>query len=74
MAPLFRGTVKKQAGKMKRFGIEKKPEARGPGGPSTDCICPQCLLVFPHHPGIPCFQKNCPQCGSPLTRKFLRGD
>jgi len=46
----------------------------GPGGPPTNCICSQCELVVPREPGIPCFQRNCPKCGSLMTRQFLKDD
>jgi hypothetical protein len=44
----------------------------GRGGPPTDCVCPQCGLVTPREPGIPCFQRICPQCGSFMARQFLK--
>jgi hypothetical protein len=44
----------------------------GHGGPPTNCICPQCGLVVPREPGVPCFQKKCPQCGSSMARQFLK--
>ena len=42
----------------------------GPGGPPTNCICPKCGIVVPHHPASPCFQTKCPYCGSRMTRQF----
>ena len=43
----------------------------GPGGPPTNCICPNCGVIVPHQPAIPCFRTRCPQCGSPMTRQFF---
>ena len=43
----------------------------GPGGPPTNCICPNCGIVVPHRPASPCFQTKCPRCNSPMTRQFL---
>lgn len=45
---------------------------RGPEGfgPPSNCICPNCGLIVPHKPGIPCFQTKCSRCGSPMTRRF----
>lgn len=45
----------------------------GPGGPPAHCICPHCNMTVPHRPGLPCFQTQCPRCGSPMTREFFRG-
>jgi len=42
------------------------------GGSPTNCICPQCGIVVPREPGIPCFQRKCPQCGSFMARQFLK--
>ena len=59
-------------------GMGKQGDSRngmvgfGHGGPPTNCICPQCGLVIPHEPGTPCFQRKCPQCGSFMTRQFLK--
>ena len=40
--------------------------AAGPGG---ECICPKCGTKTPHQAGVPCFQVNCPSCGSQMVRK-----
>ncbi|OPZ36034.1 MAG: hypothetical protein BWY96_02458 [Spirochaetes bacterium ADurb.BinA120] len=40
--------------------------AAGPGG---ECVCPDCGATAPHERGIPCTQKQCPRCGSPMTRR-----
>jgi hypothetical protein len=41
------------------------------GVPPDNCICPKCGFVTPHQPGVPCFKKKCPRCGSPMTRQFF---
>jgi len=46
-------------GRMGGFGA-------GPGG---SCICPGCGKTFPHQRGLPCNQRKCPSCNTPLTRK-----
>jgi len=41
---------------------------RGTGyglGPQGECYCPNCE---PHERAVPCFNKKCPKCGSPMTR------
>jgi len=42
----------------------------GPGAFPDNCICPNCGVVIPHRPGLPCFQTKCPQCNSRMTRQF----
>ncbi len=65
-----RGGRKGGRGKGRGFGRGRGPEKFEPGRFSSNCICPHCGLIEPHQPGIPCFQKKCPRCGSPMTRKF----
>ena len=40
--------------------------AAGPGG---FCVCPKCGYKEQHQVGMPCYQKKCPRCGSPMTRE-----
>jgi len=44
------------------------PFAAGPGG---TCVCTnqECRHEVPHQAGVPCFQRKCPRCGSPMVRK-----
>ncbi|MDG6218160.1 MAG: hypothetical protein QCI00_01820 [Candidatus Thermoplasmatota archaeon] len=37
-------------------------------GPGGDCICPNCNYHENHELGVPCYNKKCPRCGTPLTR------
>jgi len=37
-------------------------------GPSGNCICPKCGHKETHQTGVPCYQKKCPKCGSPMIR------
>jgi hypothetical protein len=39
------------------------------GGPAGDCVCPGCGHREPHQRGVPCQQRRCPGCGTPLTRE-----
>ena len=39
--------------------------ARGPDG---ECRCSNCEYKEPHQLGVPCYDKKCPKCGSPMTR------
>jgi predicted DNA-binding protein (UPF0251 family) len=38
-------------------------------GPSGNCVCPKCGYKEVHQTGVPCYQKKCPKCGSPMTRE-----
>ena len=37
-------------------------------GPGGDCICPNCKHREPHQVGVPCYNRKCPKCGTPMTR------
>jgi len=39
--------------------------ALGPGG---FCVCPSCGEKSIHQAGIPCFELNCPKCGTKMVR------
>lgn len=53
-----------------RCGKGDTPEA----GTCGICICPQCSHREPHERGVACSRKQCPVCGSPLTRgERMRG-
>jgi predicted DNA-binding protein (UPF0251 family) len=38
-------------------------------GPNGNCVCPKCRYKEAHQIGVPCYQKKCPKCGSPMTRE-----
>jgi hypothetical protein len=38
-------------------------------GPSGECVCPQCGATIPHQVGVPCYQVQCPKCGTAMVRK-----
>ena len=40
--------------------------AAGPGG---YCVCPHCGHREPHTAGQPCYEKNCPECGTRMVRE-----
>ena len=42
------------------------PKAAGPDG---NCVCPNCGHRMPHVVGQPCYQKQCPECGTQMTRE-----
>ena len=39
--------------------------AAGPGG---DCVCPNCGERISHQLGTPCYEQQCPKCGTTMTR------
>ena len=46
---------------------------RGSGlGGSPICVCPKCGKEFPHNRGIPCAQRECPDCKVSLRGQFCR--
>ena len=38
-------------------------------GPAGNCVCPKCGYKETHQTGIPCYQKKCPKCQTPMTRE-----
>ncbi|MBN2108775.1 MAG: hypothetical protein JW832_15220 [Deltaproteobacteria bacterium] len=63
----------KGRGKGRRRGFCGQKWQQWFGRPETPvyCLCPSCGCTVSHEPGVPCFQKACPKCGSPMTRKFF---
>ena len=39
------------------------------GGAGGACLCPKCGHREPHERGVPCVQKQCPKCGTAMTRE-----
>jgi hypothetical protein len=54
------------AGRGRGGGSGRGGSRRGPGG---NCVCPQCGATSPHQRGVPCYQQECPKCGTKMTRK-----
>lgn len=38
-------------------------------GPGGNCVCPNCGERVPHQQGVPCYEVNCPKCGTKMTRE-----
>jgi len=51
--------------KARGEGIGVGGERQGDGG-ADYCICPNCGYKETHTKGIPCSEKKCPKCGTPL--------
>jgi len=64
-----KGRLRGKLGKGHRWGRGRRGFESD--GPPANCICPACGTVVPHQPGVPCFQTECPQCSSPMTRRFV---
>ncbi|MBD3208679.1 MAG: hypothetical protein GF370_04485 [Candidatus Nealsonbacteria bacterium] len=37
-------------------------------GPGGNCVCPKCGKRTPHQRGQPCYEINCPECGTAMVR------
>jgi len=38
-------------------------------GPGGNCVCPKCGASVPHQRGVPCYELNCPQCGTKMVKR-----
>ena len=38
-------------------------------GVGGNCVCPSCGATVSHQRGAPCFQINCPKCGTKMVRQ-----
>ena len=38
-------------------------------GPGGNCICPECGKEVSHQRGMPCYKRECPECGAKMRRK-----
>jgi hypothetical protein len=56
------------AGKGGAAGAGRGATRGGSMGPPVECVCPQCGDKVPHERGVPCFQQQCPKCGTAMTR------
>ncbi len=42
---------------------------RAGAGPSGYCVCPSCGERVPHRAGVPCYETECPNCGTRMVRE-----
>jgi hypothetical protein len=47
----------------------RKGGSRPGAGPTGNCVCPGCGEKVPHQRGTPCYNMNCPKCGTKLIRE-----
>lgn len=38
-------------------------------GPGGTCVCPSCGAKAGHTAGVPCYEIECPKCGTKMTRE-----
>ena len=41
-------------------------QSSGPGG---SCVCPNCGEKVAHQVGVPCYEQQCPKCGTNMVRE-----
>ncbi len=60
-----------QGGQGRGQGGQGRGRMGGPlaGGAVGACLCPKCGHREPHERGVPCVQKQCPKCGTAMTRE-----
>ena len=63
-----------RGGRGGRKPIRRGIDRRFGGDRPENCICPSCGTILLHKPGSPCFQMRCPQCGTAMTRQFIKPD
>ncbi len=66
-----RGGAGKGGGQGQCRGGQGRNRTAGPraAGAVDTCRCPSCGHLEPHERGVPCMQKNCPKCGTAMTRQ-----
>ncbi len=60
-----------QGGRSRGQGGQGRGRMGGPlaGGAAGACLCPKCGHRESHEQGVPCVQKQCPKCGTAMTRE-----
>lgn len=48
-------------------GRGRQPGGKGLG-PGGKCVCPNCGYEADHQRGQPCYEMECPKCGTKMTR------
>jgi len=66
-----RGGMGQGGGRGQGRGGQGRGRMGGPlaGGAVGTCLCPKCGHREPHERGVPCVQKQCPKCGTAMTRE-----
>ena len=53
----------------KRGRLAARNRGRRAAGPGGYCVCPSCGHRVPHVLGEPCYDRKCPECGTPMMRE-----
>jgi hypothetical protein len=56
-------------GRNMNKGTRMSRKVRNLGG-TKECTCPNCSYKEQHQRGIPCSEKKCPKCGTPMSGAF----
>ena len=54
---------------MGRGGGGRMGGNRPGSGPSGNCVCPNCGHEVRHQVGVPCYEVECPKCGTKMTKE-----
>jgi predicted Fe-Mo cluster-binding NifX family protein len=62
---------RRQGGGQSKVGGQGRGRFAGTIAPRAGgtCVCPKCGNHEPHERGVPCLQKQCPKCGTAMTRE-----
>jgi len=63
------GTGPLGGGRGRGDGRSRMGGTRPGAGPGGHCVCPNCGVTVAHGAGQPCYQTNCPKCGTRMIRK-----
>lgn len=58
----------KSGGGRGQGGGQGRGSGRGAGSGGY-CVCPSCGEKTPHRMGTPCYEQQCPKCGTAMTRE-----
>ena len=62
--------MQSNAGSSFRGGGRGRGGGNRPGsGPGGKCVCLKCGVEKTHRVGIPCFEEECPKCGTKMVKK-----
>ena len=68
--PLFGRGQGRSGGRGTGQGGRGRMGGNRPGaGPGGYCVCPNCGHRVPHQVGTPCYQVQCPKCGTTMIRE-----
>ncbi len=66
------GPKSQGSGSGRGIGRDGRGQGRGGGfaaGPDGNCVCQNCGEKIAHVPGTPCYEQQCPKCGSAMVHE-----